>query len=525
MRINNLTYIEAKGRKFRLKTWSNADCWIELRKDNQWWFYSGSLANERSDIKNSAKFYEVDENAHEIKPYPRYYRHTTEELYKFLNPTTAILLLPTEENVGDNEIGEIFYDCSNPEWNSSYTSLAIGSVAGYSPEPGSEKYFQFWNEIAKHEDVYTHVISQDIQVENGYRIDAFLNRTSAEEDVQEWVTGKSSVTDKVCSIFESITKNDKKFLINNFEAENIYPLYAQHRNETIVKFISERTGYLMYAEEEEEDGEIQIGEFYEGWLRDTDDAWKQISLKEVLENEPKLGTKDYFDFWNIVADDITVYRHEILKDIDYPSGYYISTDIVDKTIGDDLSLVSNIEEDMTRTVCSIYEDLSIRLKVFLEKNAKNNFSVLGYEPSEHLYSHTEEISKIIVQATGLSNADLKIAHQYNCENNNIQQNKKRENKMSNNKKHIEEAAKVLVNAFCENTAEPEQKITEMEANAGYAYLAIAYNRDGQKLVTINFEKKKDAKQWLQQPENIGKTLVLYTIDKTLTTNIPVVEIK
>lgn len=367
MRINNLTYIEAKGRKFRLKTWSNTSCWIELRKDNQWWFYSGSLADERSDIKNSAKFYEVDENAHEIKPYPRYYRHTNEKLYKFLNPTTAILLLPSEKNMGNYEIGDIFYDCISPEENSSYTSLAIGSVAGYSPEPGSEKYFQFWNEIAKHEDVYTHVISQDIQVENGYRIDAFLNRTSAEEDVQEWVTGKSSVTDKVCSIFEFITKNDKQFLINSF-------------------------------------------------------------------------------------------------------------------------------------------------------------SVLEDELSEHLHCHIEE-SKRIIQTTGLSNADLQIAHQHNCENNNIQQNKKRENKMSNNKKHVEEAAKVLANALCENTAEPKRKLTDMEANAGYAYLAIAYNRDGEKLIPINFEKKKDAKQWLQQPENIGKTLVLYTIDKTLTTNIPVVEIK
>ena len=90
------------------------------------------------------------------------------------------------------------------------------------------------------------------------------------------------------------------------------------------------------------------------------------------------------------------------------------------------------------------------------------------------------------------------------------------------KETIEKVAVAVCVAMETEAVEVEVPKTQLELKP--KQLVGIYNTEGRHHSTIRMTKK-ETKEFLQKPENIGYTVVTYKLDKTFTTAIPVVEVK
>lgn len=82
----------------------------------------------------------------------------------------------------------------------------------------------------------------------------------------------------------------------------------------------------------------------------------------------------------------------------------------------------------------------------------------------------------------------------------------------------------ILKVLCEGTsAEPETPKTDLEKRE--QYVVHIYDGEGRVVTKTTRPSKKKAKKILQDPENIGKTIVIYKEESVVTTNIPLVETK
>lgn len=369
MRINKLTYAEAKGKKFRLPTWGNSECYIEIRSDNRWWFYTN-----------------------------KYYDGLT--------------------------ISENFYECD----------------------------------------------------EKGKRIEV--------------------------------------------QKKDIYPIYAVHTSQKVVKFTGLKEGKLLKFADKGDEGQL-IGEPYSNWISHNNSMeWTSISLGATLAHEPPLGSEDYFKFWDVINEDVEVFTHVLITDKTFSKGYYIKTYSNDKSSGD---MVQNWESgysSVTDKVCSIHKALSSKLEEFLQSN---------FHPKPEIKLNKAAINDAVewkIPKRTLSpyqqdSIDRAVNHLEKTKQP-VPSELKQYIKKGNNMSNIDKAMK----AFCKELQDhqaPKKPKTDFEIRP--TILGVVYDEDKCEEAIIPFSSQKAVKKYLQKPENFGKTVATYTIGKSLTTNMPIMEVK
>ena len=149
------------------------------------------------------------------------------------------------------------------------------------------------------------------------------------------------------------------------------------------------------------------------------------------------------------------------------------------------------------------------------------------------YITVEEVNPLVLSrgwTSGYSEYPLKnfslYINFYECNKNGITlinetTNKSKGKEMKNEKIEVEVKVNgdVVVNGV---NGETKAK-TQLENNK--KWVGIFYSASGNSSETKHFDTKKEAKKELGDLVNIGKTLVLYRKTVTLTTSIPIVEVK
>ena len=84
--------------------------------------------------------------------------------------------------------------------------------------------------------------------------------------------------------------------------------------------------------------------------------------------------------------------------------------------------------------------------------------------------------------------------------------------------------KIILEALCaDEVTTPAKPKTELEARENY--IINVYDADGDCVDAFPVKSVKKAKKYLQQPENLGKTITVLKEVGCYTTNIPVVNVK
>lgn len=142
------------------------------------------------------------------------------------------------------------------------------------------------------------------------------------------------------------------------------------------------------------------------------------------------------------------------------------------------------------------------------------------KPDGHLIGMSQHTAGIAMDMSLISNIEVcpdGVTRAVKSKQSNLVE----ETTMSNNK---ECKVQVIVDGVdvCKSTKKVKE-LTDLEASKQYN--GIVYAPNGSYHASADFKSKKEAKKYMQQPAQLGKTLKLWKEECTITTNIPLIETK